>query len=134
MNNKYSNLNSRIKFLELKYYLKWLKNLYHKKEKLNLITFITKLKELYIYLEDLLTKNIGDKSFKLTQEQEKLGLNAAKAVKNTLAKMLLRVKDSVIDERSEFREARSENAMKSRHDAGKMKEEKMKLKKNRNAQ
>ena len=52
-----------------------------------------------------------------------------KAVKNTLAKMLLRVKDSVIDERSEFREARSENAMKSRHDAGKMKEEKMKLKK-----
>ena len=129
MNNKYSNLNSRIKFLELKYYLKWLKNLYHKKEKLNLITFITKLKELYIYLEDLLTKNIGDKSFKLTQEQEKLGLNAAKAVKNTLAKMLLRVKDSVIDERSEFREARSENAMKSRHDAGKMKEEKMKLKK-----
>ena len=127
MNNKYSNLNSRIKFIELKYYLKWLKNLYHKKEKLNLIMFITKLKELYAYLEDLLTKNIGDKSFKLTQEQEKLGLNAAKAVKTTLAKMLLRVKDSVIEERSEY--AKSENAMKSRHDAGKMKEEKMKLKK-----
>ena len=33
MNNKYSNLNSRIKFIGLKYYLKWLKNLYHKKEK-----------------------------------------------------------------------------------------------------
>ena len=129
MNNKYSSLNSRIKFLELKYYLKWLKNLYHKKEKLNLIMFITKLKDLYTYLEDLLTKNIGDKSFKLTQEQEKLGLNAAKAIKNTLAKMLLRVKDSVIEEKSEIREARSENATRGRHDAGKMKEEKMKLKK-----
>ena len=129
MNNKYSNLNSRIKFIELKYYLKWLKNLYHNKSKLNLILFTTKLKELYIYLEDLLTKNINDKAFKLTQEQEKLGLNASKAVKNTFAKILLRVKDSVIDEKSEFAEAKSENAMKSRHNAGKMKEEKMKLKK-----
>ena len=62
------------------------------KRKMNLIMFITKLKELYIYLEDLLTKNIGDK--------EKLGLNVAKAVKNTLAKKLFRVKDLVIDERS----------------------------------
>ena len=129
LNNKYSNLNSRIKFIELKYYLNWLKNLYHNKSKLNLIFFTTKLKELYIYLEDLLTKNINDKAFKLTQEQEKLGLNAMKAVKNTFAKMLLRVKDSVIDEKSEFAEQKSENAMKSRHNAGKMKEEKMKLKK-----
>ena len=128
-NNKYSNLNSRIKFIELKYYLKWLKNLHHNNSKLNLILFTTKLKELYIYLEDLLTKNINDKAFRLTQEQEKLGLNAIKAVKNTFAKMLLRVKDSVIDEKSEFAEAKSENAMKSRHNAGKMKEEKMKMKK-----
>jgi hypothetical protein len=100
LNNKYSNLNSRIKFIELKYYLNWLKNLYHNKSKLNLIFFTTKLKELYTYLEDLLTKNINDKAFKLTQEQEKLGLNAVKAVKNSFAKILLRVKDSVIDEKS----------------------------------
>ena len=129
LNNKYSNINCRIKFIELKYYLKWIKDFYHKKYKLNLIMFSTKLKELYNYLEDLLTKNISDKGFKLTQEQEKLGLNAAKAVKNTLAKMLLKVKDQAIDERAELHETRSQRTGRNRQDAEKQKEEKMRLKK-----
>lgn len=86
--------------------------------------FSTKLKELYNYLEDLLTKNISDKGFKLTQEQEKLGLNAAKAVKNTLAKMLLKVKDQAIDERAELHETRSQRTGRNRQDAEKQKEEK----------
>ena len=123
LNTKYSNLNVRMKFTELKYYLKWLKDCFHKKNKLNLINFSNKLKELYIYLEDLLTKNIGDKSFKLTQEQEKLGLTAVKAVKNTFAKMLMKVKNEGGSE------TKSERTVKTRHDAGKMKEEKMKQKK-----
>ena len=123
LNLKYSNLNCRIKFIELNYYLKWLKDLSHKKNKLNLIAFTNKLKDLYSYLEDLLTKNINDKSFKLTQEQEKLGLSAVKSVKNAFAKMLLKVKD----QKSE--DAKSERTVKSRHDAGRVKEEKMKLKK-----
>ena len=125
MNVKYSHLNSRIKFTELKYYLKWLKNFSHKKTKLNLISFSNKLKELYSYFEDLLTKNISDKSFKLTQEQEKLGLNAIKAVQGIFGKILSKVKEPIAEEKSEH-EPRS---VRSRHDAGKMKEEKMKLKK-----
>ena len=123
LNMKYSNLSLRIKFIELTYYLKWLKDLSHKKNRLNLIAFTNKLKDLYGYLEDLLTKNIGDKSFKLTQEQEKLGLSAVKSVKNTFAKMLLKVKDQKAED------SKSERTVRSRHDAGKMKEEKMKLKK-----
>ena len=128
LNKLYSNLNLRIKFVELTYYLNWLKRLYHNKCKLNLNYFSNKLKELYIYMEDLLTKNISDKTFKLTQEQEKLGLSAVKAVKLTLAKMLNKVRDTVIEEANEH-ETKSERTMKSRHDAGKLKEEKMKLKK-----
>ena len=128
MNMKYSHLNSRIKFIELKHYLKWLKDLSHKKDKLNLIVFTNKLKELYSYLEDLLTKNIGDKSFKLTQEQEKLGLSAVKAVKNTLAKILLKGKESIAEEKAEH-ETGGRASMRSRQDAGKLKEEKQKLKK-----
>ena len=123
LNTKYSHLNSRIKFIELKYYLKWLKDFSHKNTKLNLIVFSNKLKELYSYLEDLLTKNIGDKTFKLTQEQEKLGLSAGKTVRNTFAKILMKVKN---EDKSD---AKSEKTVRTRHDAGKMKEEKMKLKK-----
>ena len=123
LNTKYSHLNSRIKFIELKYYLKWLKDFSHKNTKLNLIVFSNKLKELYSYLEDLLTKNIGDKTFKLTQEQEKLGLSAGKTVRNTFAKILMKVKN---EDKSD---TKSEKTVRTRHDAGKMKEEKMKLKK-----
>jgi hypothetical protein len=123
LNTKYSHLNSRIKFTELKYYLKWLKDFSHKNTKLNLIVFSNKLKELYSYLEDLLTKNIGDKTFKLTQEQEKLGLSAGKTVRNTFAKILMKVKN---EDKSD---TKSEKTVRTRHDAGKMKEEKMKLKK-----
>ena len=96
LNKKFSNLSLRVKFIEIKYYLQWLKNFNQYNSKLNLIVFGIKLKELYLYLEDLLSKNISDKGFKLTQEQEKLGISgAAKNTKNTFSRVLMKVKEAV---------------------------------------
>ena len=130
LNKKFSNLNLRVKFIEIKYYLKWLKNFKKYNNKLNLVVFTIKLKELYLYLEDLLTKNINDKGFKFTQEQEKLGISSAfKGVKNQFSRVLLKVKEAIDLENKENRDARSEFAIKSRQDAGKIKEEKIRMKK-----
>ena len=129
LNKKFSNLNIRVKFIEVKYYLKWLKNFKKTNNKLNLVVFGMKLKELYLYLEDLLSKNINDKGFKFTQEQEKLGIvNAFKATKNTFSRVLMKVKEAVDFENKE-KEAKSEFGIKSRQDAGKIKEEKLRMKK-----
>ena len=130
LNKKFSNLNLRVKFIEIKYFLQWLKNFKHYNNKLNLIVFGIKLKELYLNLEDLLSKNINDKGFKFTQEQEKLGIvSAFKGVKNTFSRVLMKVKEAVDSENKDHKENRSEFAIKSRQDAGKLKEEKLKLKK-----
>ena len=131
LNKKFSNLNLRVKFIELKYYLQWLKNFRSYNNKLNLVVFAIKLKELYLYLEDLLSKNINDKGFKLTQEQEKLGINSAfKNVKNTFSRVLMKVKEAADGENKDTNnETKSEIAIKSRQDAGKIKEEKLKIKK-----
>ena len=129
LNKKFSNLNLRVKFIEIKYYLQWLKNFHHYNSKLNLIVFSTKLKELYLYLEDLLSKNITDKGFKLTQEQEKLGISGAiKNTKNTFSRVLMKVKEAVDTEHKD-KDTKSEITIKSRQDAGKIKEEKLRLKK-----
>ena len=130
LNKKFSNLNLRVKFIEMKYYLQWLKNFKIYNNKLNLVVFCIKLKELYLYLEDLLSKNISDKGFKLTQEQEKLGIvNAFKNTKNTFSRVLMKVKEAVDSENKESTNAKSEFAIKSRQDAGKLKEEKIRMKK-----
>ena len=130
LNKKFSNLNLRVKFIEIKYYLQWLKNFKSYNNKLNLVVFGIKLKELYLYLEDLLSKNINDKGFKLTQEQEKLGINSAfKNTKNTFSRVLMKVKEAVDSESKDHRDAKSEIPIKSRQDAGKIKEEKIRMKK-----
>ncbi len=129
LNKKFSNLSLRVKFIEIKYYLQWLKNFNQYNSKLNLIVFGIKLKELYLYLEDLLSKNISDKGFKLTQEQEKLGISgAAKNTKNTFSRVLMKVKEAVDTDHKE-KDSKSEFTIKSRQDAGKIKEEKLKMKK-----
>ena len=125
LNKKFSNLSLRVKFFEIKYYLQWLRDFKKYNYKLNLVTFTTKLKEIYIYLEDLLTKNIVDKGFKFTQEQEKLGITSVRnAVKNTFSRILMKAKGAVDEE-----EKRSPFTTKSRQDAGKLKQEKLRLKK-----
>ena len=130
LNKKFSNVNLRVKFIETKYYLQWLNNFKNYNNKLNLVVFAIKLKEIYLYLEDLLTKNISDKGFKLTQEQEKLGIiGAVKNTKNRFSRVLMKVKEAVDSEIKETREAKSEFAIKSRQDAGKLKEEKLRMKK-----
>ena len=126
LNKLYSNINSRVKFFEITYYLNWLKYLRKNNSKLNLNFFTVKLKELYIYLEDIMTKNISDKNFKFTQEQEKLGINTAKGGKKNFSKMLGKVREQVIEEKNES-EVRSQFTMNSRYEAGKMKDEKMKM-------
>ena len=130
LNKKFSNINLRVKFIEMKYYLKWLRNFKNYNNKLNLVVFTIKLKEIYLYLEDLLTKNINDKGFKFTQEQEKLGIGSTfKNVKNQFSRVLMKVKEAVDSEIKDNRDTKSEFAIKSRQDAGKFKEEKLKLKK-----
>ena len=129
LNKKFSNLNTRVKFIEIKYYLQWLKNFKKCNNKVNLVVFAMKLKELYLYLEDLLSKNINDKGFKFTQEQEKLGIvNAFKSTKSTFSRVLMKVKEAVDFENKE-KEAKSEFGIKSRQNAGKIKEEKLRMKK-----
>ena len=125
LNKKFTNLNLRVKFFEIKYYLQWLKDFNLYQNKLNLVVFSLKLKEIYLYLEDLLTKNIVDKSFKFTQEQEKLGINNIKnAMKNTFSRIIMKAKEAADKD-----EVKSEFTTKSRQDAGKLKEEKLRLKK-----
>ena len=112
LNKKFSNLNLRVKSIEIKYYLKWLKNFKQYNLKLNLVTFCKKLKGIYVYLEHLLSKKIVDKEFKLTQEKDKLGIaSILKSVRNAITKQK-KVKGDEDDE--QFGKAKQDNKPKKK--------------------
>ena len=126
INKKFSQLNLRVKFIEIKHYLIWLKDFKEYNNKLNLIGFCKSLKNMYLYLEDLLSKNIADKGFKITAEQEKLGINI---VKGTFSKLLGKVKDAIESDKKTKLESKIEIGSKGKSDIMKIKEESMKQKK-----